>query len=268
LLTALALSTAAPSDAAERAQALGVPLAGRNLTGVVVRPTGEPTGPGGLPGLLRDLAAQAVAAMRALHIPAIVGPVDDHRVALLISQDPLAEAGPVLNALSDRLHAVFERRARAGALVIGAGSTVRGPERAHTTVQEAMQVAEAVVGSPGQRSYFRPPDLRLRGLVHALRREPAVAEYVDRELGLLLAYDAAHGTRLYEFLDAFCRCGGNKTATAAALFISRPALYDRIAKVERVLGVDLSDPDVIHGLHFAVLARETLERPDLAVRQG
>jgi purine catabolism regulator len=265
LLTALALGTEPAAETAARARGLGVPLVGRRLTGVVVRPTGEHTGPGGLPGLLRDLASQAVLALQALRIPALIGPLDDHRVAVLLSQDRTAQADAVLATLSDRLHAVFDRRSDAGALVVGAGSTVLGIDRAQSTLREAMQVADAAVGMPGHREYFRPPDLRLRGLVHALRNEPAVRDYVERELGPLIAHDAAHGARLGEFLAAYCRCGGNKTAAAAELFISRAALYDRIGKVERVLGVDLADPAVLVGLHFAVLARETLGRPDLAV---
>src|SRR5919198_2432555 len=268
LLTALALSTGAPAEAAARARALGVPLEGRSLTGVVVRPTGEHIGPGGMPELLRDLASQAVVALPALRIPALVGPLDDHRVAVLLSQERIAQADAVLATLSDRLHAVLARRSDAGELVVGAGSTVHGVAGAQSTLREAMQVADAAVGMPGYRAYFRPPDLRLRGLVHALRDEPAVRDYVERELGTLLAHDAAHGSRLFEFLAAYCRCGGNKTAAAAELFISRAALYDRIGKVERVLGVDLADPAVVVGLHFAVLARETLSRPDLAVTRS
>ena len=231
LLTALALSTGAPAEAAARARALGVPLEERSLTGVVVRPTGEHAGPGGLPGLLRDLASQAVVVLQALRIPALVGPIDDHRVAVLLSQERIAQADAVLATLSDRLHAVFDRRSDSGALVVGAGSTVVGVDRAQSTLREAMQVADAAVGMPGHRAYFRPPDLRLRGLVHALRNESAVQDYVDRELGPLIAHDATHGSRLYNFLATYCRCGGNKTAAAAELFISRAALYDRIAKV-------------------------------------
>jgi purine catabolism regulator len=268
LLTALALGTEPPEQTAARARALGVSLEGRSLTGVVVRPTGEHTGPGGLPGLLRDLASQTVTALQALRIPALAGPIDDHRVVVLISQERIAQVDAVLAMLSDRLHAVFDRRSAAGALVIGAGSTVVDVERAQSTLREAMQVADAAVGMPGHRTYFRPPDLRLRGLVHALRDESAVQDYVERELGPLLAHDAARGSRLCDFLAAYCRCGGNKTAAAAELFISRAALYDRIGKVERILGVDLADPAVLVGLHFAVLARETLDRPELAVRRS
>ncbi len=268
VLTALSLSTEPPAAIAARAAGLGVPLDARSLTGVVARTSGEQTGPGGLPALLRDLASQAVASLQALRIPALVGALDDYRLAVLLSQERLAQPDAVLAMLSERLHAVFERRSDAGALVIGTGSTVVGVERAHHTLREAMQVADAAVGMPAHRTYFRPPDLRLRGLVHSLRADPAVAEYVDRELAPLVAHDAAHGTRLYDFLAAYCRAGGNKTAAAAELFISRAALYDRIAKVEQVLGVDLADPEVVVGLHFAVLARQTLGVPDLAVRRG
>jgi purine catabolism regulator len=267
LLTALALSVEAPPETAARARSLGVPLERRRLTGVVVRPTGEHAGPGGIPALLRDVASQAVSTLQGLRIPALVGPLDDDRLALLLSQERSAEVDAALRRLSERLHAVSDRRSDAR-LVIGAGSTVVGLERAQTTLREAMEVADTAMGLPPQRAYFRPPDLRLRGLVYSLRTDPAVRGYVERELGPLLAHDAAAGSRLYDFLAAYCRCGGNKTAAAAELFISRAALYDRIDKVQRVLGVDLADPEVVVGLHFAVLARETIRRPDLAVVRG
>jgi purine catabolism regulator len=266
LLTALAMSTDDAAETAARAKALGVPLERRRLTGVVVRATGEPDA-SGLPALLRDVASSAVAALKALRIPALVGPLDDQRVAVLLSQDRSADVDAALTKLSARVHAVADRRPDVS-IVVAAGSTVATVERAHHTLREALQVADTAVGLPAERTFFRPPDLRLRGLVYALREEPVVQDYVERELGQLLAYDAAHGTRLYEFLTTFCRHGANKTAAAEELFISRAALYDRIAKVERVLGVNLADPEVILALHFAVLARETMRRPNLAVLTG
>jgi purine catabolism regulator len=145
---------------------------------------------------------------------------------------------------------------------------VTAVERAHHTLREAMLVADTALGLTPARTYYRPADLRLRGLVHALREEALVQDYVEREIGQLIAYDAAHGSKLLDFLAAFCRHGGNKTAAADDLFISRAALYDRIAKVEKILGVDLGDPEVVLALHFAVLARETARRPNLAVLPG
>jgi purine catabolism regulator len=267
LLTALALSAELPAETGARARALGVPLERRSLTGVVVRAAGAQDDPGALPALLRDIASQAVTTLQALKIPALVGPLDDQRVAVLLSQERNAPAEAALATLSERLHAVSDRRSHTP-LIVGTGSTVVGLERAQHTLREAMQVADTALGLPAQRGYFRPPDLRLRGLVYSLREDPLVQDYVERELRQLLAHDAAHGTRLYDFLAAYCRTGGNKTAAAAELFISRPALYDRIVKVERLLGVDLADPEIVLALHFAVLARETMRRPNLAVVTG
>ena len=264
LLTALAMSTNDADETAARARALGVPLERRRLTGVVVRAAAEPRA---LPALLRDVATAAVTALKAQRVPALVGPLDEQRVAMLLSQDRSADVDAALTKLAARLHALGDRRPEVS-IVVAAGATVAAVERAHHTLREAMQVADSAVGLPPIRSFFRPADLRLRGLVHALREEPLVQDYVERELGQLLAYDVAHGSALTEFLAAYCRAGGNKTAAAEQLFISRPALYDRIAKVQRVLGVDLADPEVVLALHFALLARETMRRPNLAVLPG
>jgi Purine catabolism regulatory protein-like family/PucR C-terminal helix-turn-helix domain/GGDEF-like domain len=267
LLTALAFSAGLPPHLGARSRALGVPLERRMLTGVVVRPAAAGEAVDGLPALLRDVASTAGTSLQALGTPALVGLLDDHRVALLLSQERSAVPEDVLRVLSDRLHALGDRHPQVP-MVVGTGSTVTGADRAPATVREAMQVADTAAGLPTRRTYYRPPDLRLRSLAYALREDPVIRDYVERELGVLLAQDAAHGTSLYEFVAAFCRCGGNKTLAARELFMSRAALYDRVAKVERLLDIDLGDPEVVLALHFAVLARETMRRPDLAVLDG
>jgi purine catabolism regulator len=49
---------------------------------------------------------------------------------------------------------------------------------------------------------------------------------------------------------------GSKSAAAARLNVSRPVLYDRIARIERALGTSLDDPEVRTSLHVALLADE------------
>ncbi len=46
----------------------------------------------------------------------------------------------------------------------------------------------------------------------------------------------------------------SKTDAAASLHLSRAAFYDRLAKIERVLGTGLDDPEVRLSLHLALLA--------------
>ena len=53
---------------------------------------------------------------------------------------------------------------------------------------------------------------------------------------------------------------GHKSAAASALNISRQVLYDRIAKIERILGASLDDAELRTSLHVALLA-DDVRRP-------
>lgn len=76
VLTALALSSESLLDTAARSAALGVPLDGRELTGVVTRfRSGDPDR---LPALLSDAATLIASVLRQRHVPALVGQLDDH----------------------------------------------------------------------------------------------------------------------------------------------------------------------------------------------
>lgn len=117
----------------------------------------------------------------------------------------------------------------------------------------AAHVAEVAVGMTLPRDYFRASDIRLRGLLSLLRDDPRVQGFAETELhALLAAPDTAHPPHL-EVLREYLRSGGNKAALAARLHVSRPALYARLAAIERILGVDLSDAESVTSLHVAML---------------
>ena len=110
-------------------------------------------------------------------------------------------------------------------------------------------------GGPGQRAYYRLPDLRLRGLLHLLRDDARLRAFTERELGPLHGDDAEHGTSLLADLAAFLEAGGNKALAASRAHLARPTFYQRLALIERVLGVSLADPESRASLHVALLAR-------------
>ena len=117
--------------------------------------------------------------------------------------------------------------------------------------REAREVAEVAIRHPGgpdgrggHRPYYRLPDLRLRGLLHLLREDARLRAFADRELGPLLSYDAEHGTSLVTDLAAFLEAGGNKALAAARAHLARPTFYQRLALIERVLGVEPRRPGV------------------------
>ncbi len=87
-----------------------------------------------------------------------------------------------------------------------------------------------------------------------LRDDARLTAFADRELGPLLAYDAAHGTRLAGDLAAYLEAGGNKAAAAARAHLARPTFYQRLQLIEHVLGVSLDSPGSRTSLHVALLA--------------
>jgi PucR family transcriptional regulator, purine catabolism regulatory protein len=98
--------------------------------------------------------------------------------------------------------------------------------------------------------FYRLPDLRLRGLLHLLRDDPRLQTFVERELGALLAADP----ELIDALAAYLAAGGNKAEAAKASHLARPTFYERLRRIERTLGTDLSSAESRTSLHVALLA--------------
>ena len=242
-----------PAEAAVRSRALGVPVDGRQLIALVLR-FRDPvvSGPLGVSAHARvlDLADATAAACRAERIPSLIGTLDDDRAGAMLSLGPQVEADDVLTRLATRI------RDRAGVdpevLVIGVGATAGSIRDVRRSFLEASQVADVAASrldfAPAQ--FYRLPDLRLRGLLHLLRDDPRLQTFVERELGGLLGTDPA----LIDTLEAYLAAGGNKAEAAKAAHLARPTFYDRLRRIERILGTDLSSAESRTSLHVALLA--------------
>jgi hypothetical protein len=262
-------SSGSPADeggeAAARARAMGVEVTGRDLIAVVVR-LPDPGTAGGRAAVLG--AAEAMAdACRTAEVPALVGALDDVRAGALLSLPPGQDDERPLHTLAARLAVWQSARVRPGVPdgpgpVIGASRPARSLREVRDAFREAREVADLAAGDPdgpnpgsaGRRPYYRLPDLRLRGLLHLLREDTRLRSFAERELGPLLAYDAEHGTTLVSDLAAFLESGGNKALAANRAHLARPTFYQRLALIERVLGVSLADPESRASLHVALLA--------------
>ena len=145
--------------------------------------------------------------------------------------------------------------------VMAVGSDVGTVRDVRRSFLEAAHVADAAASTPtAGRPFHRLEDVRLRGLVHLLRDDARLQTFVEREIGPLLAYDTEHGTALVTVLRAFLEAGRNKSTAAAAAHLSRPALYEGLHRIERVLGVDLDSVDSCLSLHVALVARDAMRR--------
>jgi hypothetical protein len=247
-------------EAAVRARAMGVEVTGRDLVAVVLRlpDPGSADGQATVLGAGVLGAAEAMAsACRTAGVPALVGALDDVRAGALLSLPPGADDDKPLRALATRLGSAFARGP-----VIGASRPAGSLREVRDAFREAREVADLAAADPddphprntGRRPYYRLPDLRLRGLVHLLREDTRLRSFAERELGPLLAHDAEHRTTLVSDLTAFLEAGGNKALAASRAHLARPTFYQRLALIERVLGVSLADPESRASLHVALLA--------------
>lgn len=154
------------------------------------------------------------------------------------------------------------RGAGPGAVIVAAGSGVSTLREARRSLVEARQIAEAARRDRRDLPVFRLPHVGLAGLLHLLRDEPRLQTFVERELGALLEYDARHPReRLLDTLRAYLEQGRNKSAGAAAAHLSRPAFYERLARIARILDVDLDSVEASLSLHVALLALEAVRTP-------
>jgi purine catabolism regulator len=186
--------------------------------------------------------------------------LDDVRAGALLSLPPGSDADTPLLRLSGRLAGQAGAPSR---LVIGASRPARSLPAVRAAFREAREVADVAIRHPGgpdarggHRPYYRLPDLRLRGLLHLLREDTRLLSFADRELGPLISHDAEHGTTLVTDLAAFLEAGGNKALAASRAHLARPTFYQRLALIERILGVSLADPESRTSLHVALLARQ------------
>jgi len=237
-----------PAEAAVRSRALGVPVDGRQLIAMVLRFRNPGLGVSAHARVL-DLADAAAAACRAERIPSLVGTLDDDRAGAMLSLAPRAEPDDVLTRLATRI-----KDRALDALVIGVGATAGSIRDVRRSFLEASQVADVAASHPDGHDplFYRLPDLRLRGLLHLLRDDPRLQTFVERELGALLAADPGAG--LIDVLAAYLAAGGNKAAAAKASHLARPTFYERLRRIERILGADLSSAESRTSLHVALLA--------------
>lgn len=164
-------------------------------------------------------------------------------------------------ALGSRLLAAVDRPlSRRGA---GAVRGVVVGEPAADLVAVRDRVAEvratvALVGQvrvPGEAGFvLLTREVALERLLVSALGSPELSAFVDSQLGAVMEYDARRRRGLLPTVEAYLGTGGNKLATAAALGVQRQTLYDRLARLESLLGLDLDSPVARTALHVAVIA--------------
>ncbi|WP_406458849.1 PucR family transcriptional regulator [Streptomyces sp. NBC_01622] len=142
---------------------------------------------------------------------------------------------------------------------------------ARTTLELALTVPAAEPAAPEGPLVTSARALALereltRGGVDANRDR--LARLVQHALGPLLAWEAAHPSDLVRTLEVHLRHGCSPTRTAALLHIGRQSLYQRLERIESLLGLEIDDPDLLGELLAAVCAHRVVRGMGAAQVRG
>ncbi|MEW9532235.1 PucR family transcriptional regulator [Microbispora sp. NPDC049125] len=86
------------------------------------------------------------------------------------------------------------------------------------------------------------------------------AEVARRTIGPLLDWDAAHRTDLAGTLEVFLLHGCSATRASAVLHLGRQSFYQRLQRIEALLGYPVTEPDVHAALLLATAAHRVSSR--------
>ncbi|MEU9247136.1 PucR family transcriptional regulator [Streptomyces shenzhenensis] len=188
---------------------------------------------------------------------------------------PAAVPGDPVRAVQE----AFRGAAEPGATVavghaVGPGGWLHWSETlraARTTLELALTVPPAEPAVPEGPSVTSARALALereltRGGVAANRDR--LAARVQHTLGPLLAWEAAHPSDLVRTLEVHLRHGCSPTRTAALLHIGRQSLYQRLERIESLLGLEIDDPDLLGDLLTAACAHRVVRGTGTARARG
>lgn len=191
------------------------------------------------------------------HWPAVTGPVVagtvGRHVVVVMALPSAWRPDRVRETLQAAAELVHEAAGRGDRLRVGAAAPCEDAAGLTAAVRQAREIVRlAEQERPGSRVLLAR-DVGVQRLVGAAPAEH-VAAFVGEQIGPLIEHDRTRRTQLLRTVDAYLATGCSKAATAKMLGLGRQALYDRLARIERLLGVSTADAQQMVGVHLAVLA--------------
>jgi PucR family transcriptional regulator, purine catabolism regulatory protein len=257
-LAELASWNAGEEAAEQRAASLGLRSAGR-VVPLVIRLDAGDGDPLSLSRQERELRAELADAVEQLGATALVGHAGTDALSVLLAPSAKAQRGATLDRVATALAGRGARDASptGPARFIGVGPAGASVLEAFSGLAEAGHVAAAAQrlgrGAKPGRAWFTAADVRLPGLVAMLADDARVRRFAAAELGGLTAPGREEDLAL---VRAMVETGGAKARVAQRLFLSRPAVYHRLAKIEEELGLSLQDPASLTSLAVALLVHD------------
>ncbi|SKR04716.1 transcriptional regulator CdaR [Mycobacteroides abscessus subsp. abscessus] len=165
--------------------------------------------------------------------------------------------GIARNALTEGLRRSGARGVRGGmGLPVPHGRPI---SELRSSLREAHSVLDIAASDP--RDVIRDARECLPELaVHALE-DSQRERVIDEIIGPLIIWDRTHNTDLVHTLEVYQRHGCAVTNTARALHLRRQSLYQRLERIEGLLGFSPNDPTQATALLLAAVAARTTPAP-------
>ena len=217
-------------DGRPLADALGIDLGSRHAV-VLVEALGDTDAP--WPAVLERL-------------PNLVpGAVADLRPRTLWALVPLAEPD-----WSDGLEAALGELVPEGA-VAGYSDAVQAPDDYPRAFREARMACAVAHTSSTARRVQSYPALGAQRYLWTISRERD-PDPVERAVGRLVELDGERGSQLFRTLETYLDRRGNARETAAALYVHRNTLRQRLRRIAAIIELDPTDPANWFDLMLAV----------------
>lgn len=203
---------------------------------------------------------------RALATPRLAGRVGQHVLGLLIvaprqngeGRDPVGAVAAAVEEIRSSL-GVPELTVAIGHPVLhpgghGAPGADPGAEEIAASLRAARRALRLAVAERAGRPGGAPAVVTARELAMELQLTGSgdghnLRTLARATLGPLIDWDATHRSELVRTLEVFLRHGGSPTRASAALHLGRQSLYQRIDRIETLLGHPVDDAR----LHAALL---------------
>lgn len=261
-------------DMEDRVAALGMPRSARYVP-LVVLLKGEPKETTSY--RVAQLALGARQAAAHIRRPALVAAGQEAEICVMLAVDEpagaFAEAGRrAVDTFCAALRTDADRRRTYGlvprylvgvaeqfvtlAEAPGALADAAGIARAALRVSARRPRREQNPAESATRQWWAAADLGLSGLLVHIAGQPEAEWFARRHLPVFAGED---GEQLREIVRASVRTGGNKAELARELGLSRPTLYTRISRIERLTGRPFQGESLL--LLYTALLLEELTAP-------
>jgi purine catabolism regulator len=187
------------------------------------------------------------------HMPLIVdqGRSGEVTLAVLGIEDVTQRAAAAHRAATIVMAAAERHLGEKQGAVLSVGPAVHTWHGVAEGLQVSIDALDGAVNSP-PRPWHDATDLDLDRLLWSLRENPDLERFARLRLDALIQHDKRHRTQLLKTLRTLLDENGRKAETARVLHLERQSLYNRVERIEAILGVDLSDADARLGLHLAL----------------